>query len=77
MPGACGPGQLLPSSLHWPPRHQPQGTRASVGQDWEVGSFAWLALLPCPGLPSQHTPDYKGFSLLSLIHVYLSRVLTR
>lgn len=43
----------------WPTRHQPRGTRASPGQDWEVGSFAWQALSPCSGLPSQHTPDYS------------------
>lgn len=53
------------------------GNQNQLGQDWEVGSFAGYTLLPCLGPPSQHTPDYKGFSPFSPVDVHLSRVLTR
>lgn len=82
MPGAWGPGQLLPARLPAPcpqPLATPLpdvGNQSQLGQRWKVGNFAEYILLPGSGPPSQCTPHYKEFSPFCPVDLLLSCVLT-
>ena len=82
MPGAWGPGQLLPARPH-PRPCQPLatplpdlGNQSQLEQRWKEGNFAEYILLPGSGPPSQRTPHYKGFSAFCPVDLLLSCVLT-
>lgn len=82
MPGAWGPGQLLPARPH-PRPCQPLatplpdlGNQSQLGQRWKVGNFAECILPHGSGPPSQCTPRYRGSSAFCLVDLLLSCVLT-
>lgn len=57
------PGTAAAPSPHWPSRHQPQGTRASWGQDQKVGTLPGGPFSPAPACIFRIPQIAKGFPL--------------